>query len=70
MLTDLLPRNVHPFDRAVRAGLGLGLLASVFVGPQSLWGLLGLVLLGTAAVGSCPLYTLVGRRSCAACGAA
>lgn len=53
-------RNVGGLDRALRIVIGLGLLALIFVGPQSLWGLLGLVPLGTALVGYCPAYRLLG----------
>jgi len=34
------------------------------VGPQTLWGLLGLIPLGTALMGSCPVYTLLGISTC------
>jgi hypothetical protein len=57
-------RNVGGVDRAVRIVAGLGLLSLVFVGPQSLWGLLGLIPLATAAVGWCPLYTMLGFSTC------
>jgi hypothetical protein len=50
--------NMSALDRIVRVVLGLALLA-VLVFVQSGWrwvGLLGAVLLATAAVGVCPLY--------------
>lgn len=53
-------RNVGTIDRAIRAALGLAVLSLVFVGPQSLWGLVGLILLLTAAIGYCPVYHLLG----------
>lgn len=61
---NLLPKNVGSIDRALRVVLGLGLLAIVFVGPKTPWGWVGLVPLVTAFVGSCPLYTLLGLRTC------
>ena len=48
--------NVGTADRAVRAALGLAVIALVFVGPKTPWGYLGLVPLLTAVVGFCPLY--------------
>ncbi|MBK6695982.1 MAG: DUF2892 domain-containing protein [Myxococcales bacterium] len=63
---NILPRNEHPIERAARVFLGLGLLALVFVGPQSLWGLIGLVPLTTGLLGSCPVYTLFGISTCPA----
>ncbi|MEZ4446128.1 MAG: DUF2892 domain-containing protein [Polyangiaceae bacterium] len=64
MSTKLMPRNEGTLDRVVRVVLGLGLLSLVFVGPQTLWGLIGLVPLATGLAGSCPLYTLFGLRTC------
>ncbi|MFD1625883.1 YgaP family membrane protein [Azospirillum griseum] len=53
-------RNVGPVDRALRAIVGLVLISLTVVGPQSLWGLIGVVPLLTAFLGSCPAYTLLG----------
>jgi hypothetical protein len=63
-MNGLLPLNEHRAERVLRLVLGLGLLSLVFVGPKSLWGLVGLVPLVTGAVGSCPLYTLLGLSTC------
>jgi hypothetical protein len=52
--------NVGTIDRALRAVLGATALALVVTGPRSAWGLLGLVLLVTAAIGFCPLYAALG----------
>jgi Protein of unknown function (DUF2892) len=60
----LFPQNEGGLDRAVRVAVGLGLLSLVFVGPQTLWGLVGLVPLATGLLGSCPAYTLLGIRTC------
>jgi hypothetical protein len=57
-------RNEGTIDRALRVGLGVALIALVFVGPQTPWGWLGLVPLLTGLVGFCPLYRLVGVNSC------
>jgi len=56
-------RNEGTLDRVVRVVLGLALLALVFVGPKSWWGLIGLVPLVTGLVGYCPLYGLLGFRT-------
>jgi len=63
-MKSLLPKNEGTLDRALRSVLGLGLLSLVVVGPQTLWGLLGLIPLGTALLGSCPVYTLLGISTC------
>ncbi|MDQ2103004.1 YgaP family membrane protein [Azospirillum isscasi] len=59
-----MPVNVGTIDRALRAIVGLVLIALVFVGPQTAWGWIGLVPLLTAVVGFCPAYTLFGVKSC------
>jgi hypothetical protein len=59
-----LPKNMGTVDRAVRFALGIGLLAIAFTGPQTPWGYLGFIPLLTAAIGSCPLYTMLGFSTC------
>lgn len=60
----MLKVNVGNIDRALRIVLGLVLLSLVFVGPQTYWGLLGLIPLATALMKSCPAYTLIGVSTC------
>lgn len=57
-------RNEGTLDRALRVILGLILLSLVFIGPQTLWGLVGLVPLATGLMGHCPLYRIVGLNTC------
>lgn len=57
-------KNVGNLDRTIRILIGLALLSLIFVGPKSLWGLLGLVPLGTALVGWCPPYAMFGISTC------
>lgn len=64
MPEKLLPKNEHTIDRALRVVLGLGLLSIVFVGPQTMWGLVGIVPLATGLLGSCPIYTVFGIGTC------
>lgn len=63
-MSKLLPTNEHPIERIARIALGVGLLAIVFVGPQTPWGWIGAVPLATGLIGSCPLYTLLGFSTC------
>jgi hypothetical protein len=65
----MFPRNVGAADRVVRVILGIALLAFFFLAPDSPWrwvGLIGIVPLLTAAIGSCPLYTILGLSTCPA----
>ena len=58
--------NEGTIDRALRVVVGLILIAIVFVGPQTAWGWIGLVPLVTGVTGYCPLYALLGIRTCPA----
>ncbi len=60
----MFKNNVGSIDRAVRVAIGLGLLAIVFVGPKTPFGWLGLIPLATAALGTCPLYSILGLSTC------
>ena len=64
MASKALPVNEHNIERIVRVLLGIGLLSLVFVGPQTWWGLIGIVPLVTGLIGSCPLYTVLGISTC------
>jgi len=65
-MATLLPNNEHPLERVLRVMIGLAVLSLVFIGPKTLWGLLGVIPLLTGAIGSCPVYTLLGISTCAA----
>lgn len=56
--------NEGMLDRIVRVIVGLVLISLVFIGPQTIWGLVGLVPLITGAVGFCPLYKIFGLNTC------
>ncbi|MDU8944383.1 YgaP family membrane protein [Ovoidimarina sediminis] len=59
-----MTRNEGTLDRALRIIAGLVLLSLVFVGPQTLWGLIGIVPLVTGLIGWCPAYSLLGLNTC------
>lgn len=59
-----MDKNVGGVDKALRVIVGLALIALTFVGPQTPWGWIGIVPLATAALGWCPLYTVLGIRTC------
>jgi len=64
MFHKLFPHNEHVAERVLRVLIGIILLALVFVGPQTYWGLVGLVPLITGLVGSCPAYSVFGLSTC------
>ncbi len=58
-----MKKNVGSTDRLIRAIAGIAIIAAG-VYFQSWWGAVGAVLLGTAAIGWCPPYSLLGINSC------
>ena len=59
-----MSRNEGTLDRVLRIILGLVLLSLIFVGPQTMWGLVGIVPLVTGLVGICPVYSVLGIKTC------
>jgi hypothetical protein len=61
----MLTKNMGGMDRLIRAVLGVAALAwfATAQGPLHWLGLIGLVPLATAAIGSCPLYSLFGMST-------
>ncbi len=64
-----MTKNVGSFDKIVRIVIGLALLwYALFAAPTG-WnwiGWIGIIPLVTAFVGVCPLYSLLGVKTCAA----
>jgi hypothetical protein len=56
--------NVGTIDRIARVLIGLALIALTVTGTIGVWGWIGVVPLATAALGTCPLYTLIGVSTC------
>ena len=57
-------KNEGKTDRIVRVALGLILLSLIFIGPKTLWGLVGLIPLVTGLIGFCPCYKMCGFNTC------
>jgi len=51
--------NMGTLDRVVRIFAGGGLVAAASFGIFGGWAWIGAILIGTAALGFCPLYTLL-----------
>ena len=56
--------NEGGVDRALRALAGVALLGLSATGVIGSWGWIGVVPLATAAIGWCPLYTMLGINTC------
>lgn len=59
-----MPKNIGAWDRTLRIVLGVALLSLVFVGPKTLWGLVGLIPLITGLARFCPAYGIAGVSTC------
>ena len=68
-----MKHNVGSLDRLLRAILGVVLVAAPFVSGMALFEgslatvisvLVGVVMLATSAMSSCPLYSIFGIRTC------
>lgn len=59
-----MKQNVHNMERVIRIVVGIGLLTLVFVGPMTMWGLVGIIPLVTGIIGWCPPYAILGISTC------
>jgi hypothetical protein len=61
-----MKNNVGSIDKVVRIVIGIALLSMLFLveGSAKWFGLIGIVPLGTALVGWCPLYSVLGLSTC------
>ncbi len=64
--------NVGGIDRFIRIIVGLALLGLVFfgksipvIGPYAMYGWIGVIPLATGLFKFCPLYSLIGLKTCA-----
>ncbi|MGQ9549258.1 MAG: YgaP family membrane protein [Roseiflexus sp.] len=64
----MFTKNEGPLDRGIRAVFGALALVVGFTMLSGLWqivaGVVGLMLLVTAAIGICPLYSVLGVNTC------
>ncbi|OMH27988.1 DUF2892 domain-containing protein [Motiliproteus sp. MSK22-1] len=62
-----MQKNIGTADQIIRIVVGLVLISLVFVGPQTIWGWVGAVVILIALFGFCPLYKVLGFSSCSKC---
>ncbi len=64
----MFAKNEGAVDRGIRAVLGIAALAAAFTLLSGVWqivaGVVAFVLLVTAAIGVCPLYSALGINTC------
>lgn len=59
-----MKKNIGNIDAIIRIILGLVILSLVFLGPKTLWGLVGLIPIFTGIIRYCPLYPILGINTC------
>ncbi len=64
----MLKKNVGGVDRVIRAILGVLLIAAFFAYPMMMYRwwtiIVGLILLFTAVMSSCPIYSILHKSTC------
>ncbi len=59
-----MKKNIHPVERVIRIIIGVAILSTVFIGPKSYWGVIGILPILTGLIGWCPPYQLLGISTC------
>lgn len=63
-MSNWLKVNEHPIERVARVVLGVVLVAMAAMGSIGAWGYIGVVPILTGALGTCPIYTMLGISTC------
>jgi len=59
-----MTKNIGTVDRIARLVLGALLVVLTLTGSIGVWGWLGLIFIGTAFVKFCPIYKVLGVKTC------
>ncbi|WP_147124248.1 YgaP family membrane protein [Shimia ponticola] len=62
-----MSRNLANWDRIARFALGALLVLGAISGTIGAWGWIGVILLATGFMNFCPLYRIVGFKTCQDC---
>lgn len=62
-----MTRNMGQIDRIARFALGALLILLAILGTIGVWGYIGVIFVGTAFLNFCPLYRIVGIKTCQDC---
>ncbi len=56
--------NIGIVDRLIRVTVGGALISTVYYGPQTQWGWIGLIPLISGVLCFCPVYGVIGFKTC------
>lgn len=62
-----MTRNMGQIDRIARFAIGAFLIVLTLTGTIGVWGWIGIVPLATAFINFCPLYRIIGVKTCSDC---
>lgn len=62
-----LSKNLGHLDRKLRFITGIILIGLALTGTIGVWGWVGAILIGTAFINFCPIYRVVGFKTCSDC---
>ena len=62
-----ISQNLASWDRIARVVIGANLVIGALSGAIGVWGWIGVVLLATAAMNFCPIYKVLGIKTCQDC---
>ncbi|MEX0369882.1 MAG: DUF2892 domain-containing protein [Tateyamaria sp.] len=62
-----MTRNLGQIDRIARIVIGAVLILLAALGTIDVWGFVGVILVGTAFVNFCPIYRVLGVKTCQDC---
>jgi len=56
--------NVGGIDKILRIAIGIALIAMAYMNIVGVWGYIGVVPLLTGLIGWCPIYPILGIKTC------
>jgi hypothetical protein len=62
-----ISRNLGKADRMIRLVAGAALVAAAAFGAIGIWGYIGLIFVATAFMNCCPIYKMIGVKTCSDC---
>jgi len=62
-----ITRNLGQFDRIARFVVGAALVVLALMGTIGVWGYIGAIFVATAFMNFCPIYRVLGIKTCSDC---
>jgi len=59
-----MTKNVGLIDKTIRIAAGIGLIVATIGGALPVWGWIGIVPIATGLMNFCPLYSVIGIKTC------